>query len=136
MPFNKTGLLVNPNTACVNRKLITSGSSASKFSYHKTRNKSRCSSAIAIFRKACFISDIKPIFPKRNRNKILQTAGNKHGPEYRQSFNDGSSLTFEDAETQFLLSLYLCFHPPQLYAANNEPHLGHNVFGRFLRSLI
>ena len=67
---HKNGLVINPNTTHKNQKIITSGSSESKLSNHKKHYKSQCSSAIATFRKACFISNTKPIFPKRYCNKI------------------------------------------------------------------
>ena len=63
VPFNKNGLQVSLNNTRVKRRLINFGRLLNASSNHVNRKNSLCSGATSIWRNACLISAISPIFP-------------------------------------------------------------------------
>ena len=97
VPFNKNGLQVSPNNTRVKRRLINSEWILNTSSNHTNGKKFLCSGATSIWRNACLISAISPIFPVQKRNKILNKSGSKHCPGSKTSFRNFSFLNLTEA---------------------------------------
>ena len=86
--FSRNGLQDTPKTTLQKRYVTNSNSVLSMSAYHRKRKASRSELWIDIIKNAFSISDVSAIGYSLNLIRISATVFNKHGPSYKQLFNE------------------------------------------------